>query len=270
MPTPRFQPVTLPYNRAVATSDGARSTGGFDDAGRALPSEMLPDTITYGGIQFALAPAGANTPDAVVAQGQTLSLPAGSFTRVYVLAASADGDQQATFRVGNIPTTVTVQDWSGFIGQWDDRLWKTVELPPPAEPATDDSTLAQALAQARQRLNETIDTSRAAQRTRRILARIRERGPITREEYAGLVPGFIKRAPVAWFASHRHTPEGANEAYAYSYLFAYALDVPSGARTLTLPTNHNVRVLAVTVAEEPPSVEAAQPLYDVLGRRSGG
>jgi len=244
---PRSQSVTLPYDRAVATGDGAQSTGGFDEAGQALPAEMLPTTVAYDGIRFDLAPAAADRPNAVVAHGQTIPLPAGRFTRLYLLAASADGDQHATFRVGDTPVDLTVQDWGGFIGQWDNRIWKTVELPPPPEPAAD-------------------DTTRTAQRARRILARIRERGPITREEYDGLVPGFIKRAPVAWFASHRHTPEGANEPYAYSYLFAYAVDVPAGARTLTLPDNDKIRVLAVTVSDEGPGVRPAQPLYDTLTR----
>src|SRR5437879_13140175 len=33
--------------------------------------------------------------------------------------------------------------------------------------------------------------------------------------------------------------------YAYSYLFAYALDVAPGARTLTLPDNDRIRILAI-------------------------
>ena len=80
----------------------------------------------------------------------------------------------------------------------------------------------------------------------------------------GIVPGFIKRTPVAWFASHRHTADGVNEAYAYSYLFAYAVDVPAGARTLTLPNNDRIRILAMTVANEGGHVNPAQPLYDDL------
>ena len=111
---------------------------------------------------------------------------------------------------------MTIQDWGGFIGQWDDRTW--------SRPAKDDSY----------------------------------------GDYTGLAPGFIKRAPVAWFASHRHTAGGANEYYAYSYLFAYTLDVPLGAKTLTLPDNDKIRVLAVTMASEESGVSPAQPLYDVL------
>ena len=51
-------------------------------------------------------------------------------------------------------------------------------------------------------------------------------------EFAGLTPGYVKPAPVAWFASHRHATDGSNDPYAYSYLFAYAIDIPAGATTL--------------------------------------
>ena len=67
--------------------------------------------------------------------------------------------------------------------------------------------------------------------------------------------------------SHRITtpPAGLNEPYEYSYLFAYAIDLPAGAKTLTLPANDKIRIFAVSVAEEPAVVRPAQPLYDVLG-----
>ncbi len=39
---------------------------------------------------------------------------------------------------------------------------------------------------------------------------------------------------------------------------------------LTLPDNANIRVLAVSVAEENPEVKPAQPLYDVLGAIASG
>src|SRR5581483_3682927 len=53
--------------------------------------------------------------------------------------------------------------------------------------------------------------------------------------------GFIKRDPLAWFCSHRHDTNGQDLIYQYSYLFKYRLDVPSGAKTLTLPKNPNIR-----------------------------
>ncbi len=110
------------------------------------------------------------------------------------------------------------------------------------------------------------DRSPAARRARRFRANVKGHGPIIRTEtvYAGLKPGYIKRAPVAWFASHNHAADGSNEPYSYSYLFAYA--VALRARALTLPDNPRIRVLAITVAEEAPEVHPAQPLYDTLER----
>lgn len=239
IPVPQSQPVALPHNLSAASADGQKSDGqksvaGFDADGRALPAELLPAGIDYAGIRFKLAPAGK--PNAIAAKGQSIALPAGNFNRVYLLAASAEGDQQATFRVGNNATQLTIQDWSGFIGQWDTRTWKKNQVTlPPRHGASPD----------------------APPRTRTTL------------EYTGLTPGFIKRAPVAWFASHRHTANGVNEPYVYSYLFAYALDLPAGAKTLVLPENDKIRILAVSVARESSAVEPAQPLYDTLERPPG-
>ena len=85
-------------------------------------------------------------------------------------------------------------------------------------------------------------------------------------EMTGIAPGYIKRAPVAWYASHRHTPDGKNEAYAYSYLFAYAIDVPANAKTLRLPNNDQVRIMAITGSNEIANVQPAGALYDTLER----
>jgi alpha-mannosidase len=225
------QPVKLDYDLAAASNDGTNSVSGFASDGRALPAEMLPAELAFSGVEFNLAPARTGTPDAVVAKGQTIQLPAGKFNRVYVLAASADGDQKVAFRVGEKAVDATIQDWGGFIGQWDNRIWQSREVPVPAR----------AGAPARTRTDPY-------------------------GEMVGLKPGFIKRAQVAWFASHRHTAGGANEPYAYSYLFAYPLDVPAGATTLTLPDNQNIRILAISVAQEGATARPAQPLYDTLER----
>lgn len=143
---------------------------------------------------------------------------------------------------------MTVQEWGGYIGQWDNRLWRKVELPTPPEPAASDSSLE-------------------AQRARRIRAWVAANGQRTTDEFTGtIVPGYVKPAPVAWFASHRRDSDGANEPYAYAYLLAYAVDLPEVASTLTLPDDPAVRVLAVTAAGDAGGVRPAQPLYDTLQR----
>jgi alpha-mannosidase len=233
---PRSVPVRIPYDLDATGPHGEKSRADFDGAGRSLPSEMLPSFIQYGGAIFELA-SGASA-NALVARGQTINLPKGKFTRLYVLAASADGDRRATFRVGERAFDVDVQDWGGFIGQWDARQWRAGErqVPPGASAET--------------------------------AARIRE--PYYRNdpyaEMTGIRPAFIKPAPIAWFASHRHNAQGASEAYSYSYLFAYALDIPPGANSFTLPVDDRVRVMAVTVSDEGGRVRPAQALFDTLER----
>ncbi len=217
IPAVRSVPVTLRYDLAAATDDGAKSQGGFDGKGNALPAEMLPSQIRFNDVQFQLASAKTGAPNAVVAKGQTIDLPAGHYNRVYILAASADGDQKATLRLGDTAVELNVEDWGGFIGQWDDRQWTSKDT------SHDDYG-----------------------------------------EMIGIKPGYIKRADLAWYCSHHHNAAGENVPYRYSYLFAYPVDLPPGARTVTLPENDKIRILAISLADENPAVKPAQPLYDVL------
>src|ERR1700761_834723 len=85
---------------------------------------MLPSKSEFNGFDFELASAATGTQNAVVPKGQTLHLPEGHFNRVYILAASTSGDQHATFRAGQKAADLVIQDWGGFIGQWDTLLWK--------------------------------------------------------------------------------------------------------------------------------------------------
>jgi len=125
IPPVRSVPVALHYDVATATSDGTRSQAGFDGQGNALPEEMLPPEIAFNGVRFQLAPAKTAAANAVTPKGQTLDLPAGNYNRVYILAASAEGDQKATFEVASKKVDLDIQNWGGFIGQWDDRLWSS-------------------------------------------------------------------------------------------------------------------------------------------------
>ena len=161
--------------------------------------------------------------------GDALLYPAECFLialdrhRVYLLAASAAGDQNVTFDVGGKKTDLKIEDWGGFIGQWDDRVWSSNDV-------------------AHDNYGQMI----------------------------GLKPGFIKRADLAWYCSHHHDAAGKNVPYAYSYLFAYAIDVQPGATTLKLPNNSNVRILAISAVDENPEVKPARPLYDVLPSPNSG
>ena len=213
----RSAPISLNYDLATASNDDAQAMVGFDGNGNSLPAEMLPEQISFNDVQFHLAPAKTGVPNALSARGQTVDLPAGSYNRVYVLATSYEGDQKTSFEVAGRKTELNIQDWSGFIGQWDDRQWSSK------------------------------DTSKD------------DYG-----EMIGLKPGYIKRADLAWYCSHHHNSAGENIPYSYSYLFAYAIPLPNGAKILRLPDNNKIRILAISVANEDSAVVPVQPLYDVL------
>ncbi len=107
-----------------------RPAGSTAKATRCRP-KCCPRKSRFNDVQFQLAPAKTGAPNAVVAKGQTIDLPAGHYNRVYVLAASADGDQKASFKLGASDRDLTIQDWGGFIGQWDDRQWIAKDIPSP-------------------------------------------------------------------------------------------------------------------------------------------
>ncbi|HKB78677.1 MAG TPA: glycoside hydrolase family 38 C-terminal domain-containing protein [Thermoanaerobaculia bacterium] len=214
--------VAQPRSMPVAMATGTWPI--FDAAGRRPAIEMLPAVVDDGGVRFTVAPA-------IVPHGQRIALPPGA-ARVHVLAA-ADGDRDAAFGVGNGTEQTTIEDWTGFIGQWDTRKWITkIEDAPPRPDAPPDAPV----------------------RKRHVL------------EMTGITPGFIKRAPVAWFASHRHDADGSNEPYDYSYLFDASFAVPQTARSITLPDDAKIRIVAITATDEPAPVVPAQPLYDTLAR----
>jgi alpha-mannosidase len=242
---PRWQSVQLNYNLSVASNDDTKVTGGgMDGKGDTLPAEMLPGQIDYDGIGFKLAPHATDKPDAITAIGQQISLPTGSFNRVYILAASSDGDQTARFRVGDQSTELKVEAWNGFVGQWDTRIWKERTERDWATSANHAVWPAEDMVQ-----REGAPPS-----------------PHYPEDYVGLQSGYIKPASLAWYASHHHTPDGLNEPYQYSYLFAYVLDLPKTAHTLTLPNNGKIRILAISVANVAPALKPAVPLHETLSR----
>jgi alpha-mannosidase len=219
--TTETRPVLLGYDRCVTSRDGEKGVRGFDAEGRCLPAEMLPAEIVYRGLAFELGPAAGGRPDAVACAGQTVRLPPGRFNRLYLLAA-ADGERAAAIGIDGKPTPLTFQDWGGFIGQWDTRLWK---------------------------------------------GQVAERAFEWPYPFLGLRPAYIRPAPVAWFCSHRHSADGQNEPYRYCYLFAHAIDLPAGARTLTLPQDDHVLIFAAVVAKEAATgTQPAQPLLDELRR----
>lgn len=119
--SPVSKPLTLDYNVNVVSADGQAATGGFDQRGYFIPRELYPATLNYRNIAFNLGPAGGN--NAVICQGQKISLPQEKgMTKVYLLAASAQGDAGADFMVDGQARRINVAAGAEFVGQADSRF----------------------------------------------------------------------------------------------------------------------------------------------------
>lgn len=215
----RSTPLTLPFNRDIISADEDRSDGAIDGEGRSFPSEMLPATLTVDGVEFHTGPREKGAHNAIAGLGQTITFPPGRFTHISLLMASTE-NAETVFRVGDQPVSIRVQSWTGFVGQWDDRLW--------------DRSFAE------------IDSR-------------------TEGNVVGFTPGYINRAEIAWFATHRHHPTEGNEAYRFSYLFKHDIPLPAGAKSITLPNDPRIHILAATLVERQGAIaKPAAPLYDTL------
>jgi alpha-mannosidase len=128
------QPVEIPYNADVISSDENREDGIMFN-GRSLPAELLPDFIESEGIRFKIGSKEDEQNNAVVCGGQTIPLPARSYTKLYLLAAAAN-DTRADFYVDGQPTALGIQRWTGYVGQFYNRILspdqdKVVEMKEP-------------------------------------------------------------------------------------------------------------------------------------------
>ncbi len=241
---PVSTPVTLPLNFGGVTPRSSPSAGAFDRTGGSYPEELWPALVTSNGVHFTL---GTGRSRMVSCEGQTIALPAGSHNCLYVLAASANGDKSGVFTVhapvenyivsnrlsntmptGEHKTMLKVQDWQALTGQWYSRVLHN----DPADPATfgpgtgypdpnwDSSLILAGMSVKSVRLGRVTGIER-------------------------LTPGFVKRDPVAWVGTHRHDANG-DLPYCFCYLFQYALDLPAGATSVTLPHNPDIRIAAMT------------------------
>lgn len=117
------QPISLDFDVDVASANTNREDGAMDAEGRTFPAEMLPATLVREGIEFRLGPTGPGEKNALEARGQRIDLPDG-FNHVHILAAAA-GDISDRIKVGAESAPFIVPGWTGFIGQWDNRLWNS-------------------------------------------------------------------------------------------------------------------------------------------------
>lgn len=110
------KPVSLPYNQDVFSHDDNRSDGSFN-YNFTYPAELIPDEITSEGICFKMGEKTDEQSNAISCDGQSIKLPDGNYNKIYILAAS-DEDTGAKFIIDGNPRSLSIQNWSGYIGQF--------------------------------------------------------------------------------------------------------------------------------------------------------
>lgn len=106
----------LPFDRKCFSPNGFRGWADFSE-GYSYAAELLPDDgIDVDGIEFVFGEKDAE--NGLSCKGDTLTLPKGKFNKLYLLAASANGDRTAGFTVGDKLQYLKVCDYNGFYGQW--------------------------------------------------------------------------------------------------------------------------------------------------------
>ena len=189
-------PVALEYDKRVTTPCGEFGAAEFGK-GISIPEELFDKTVKCGGIEFVMGDKGKA--NAVACRGQKIRMPEQT-KKAYVLAASADGDREATFTAGRSKITFNVPDFSGNVGCWD--------------------------------------------------------------QVAAGDKAFIKRETVGVSYSHSHDKDG-DRLYKFANVFMYEIDM-NNARTLTLPKDENIIVLAVTASDNAHKAKPTKPLYDTV------
>jgi alpha-mannosidase len=244
-PPASFQstPLDLPFNLDGVSTDANRADGDFDGRKQTLAGELLPPDLWLDGFPFKLGSSAPGALNVLAPKGDSIPIPRGVYNRVYMLAAAVDGDATTTIDVGaKAPQKIIVREWQGPIGQWDSRL---------KEPRQLREVYVAPMTRGQSWTAEAIQNGMV----------------VSYDPATGVVsgidqirPGFVKRDEVAWVGTHRHGPDG-NQPYIASYIFAYAIDLPPGAREIRLPNDPRIRIFAMTVVHDPYHFWPATALY---------
>lgn len=87
--------------------------------------------------------------------------------------------------------------------------------------------------------------------------------------HEGHTKGYLKDAEVAYVGTHRHS-SADDEAYEFTYMFKYGIDIPKGATELVLPDDENIVVFAATAVAEGPQAEPACCLFRTGNKPENG
>jgi alpha-mannosidase len=206
-------PLELKMNTRVTTSDNDRFNGEFDVLGNSIPEELLPEEINSEGVVFKLKnEANEIKNERKRRSGNSAVIPKGDTINLPV------GDFNRIYLLAaateDTQGTFKVDDKEVTLGiQYYTGFIGNWYFPVFDRPMKGSLTVDE----------------------------------IKLIKYA---PAFLKQDNIAWIGTHRHNMKGTNEAYTYCYLYKYAIDLPKGAKTLVLPNNDKIRIMAITLSKD--------------------
>ncbi len=127
--------LTLPYNEDLVSFDHNRSDANsinnntidmFLFKSRSYPAELFPTNIISEGIEFQMGSTADLASNVMACKGQTIKLPEGKYNKAYLLAVGEE-DVAGNFQIGEKEKELNIQKWTGFIGQFYDRLLSTAQ-----------------------------------------------------------------------------------------------------------------------------------------------
>ncbi|MHA1148171.1 MAG: alpha-mannosidase [Promethearchaeota archaeon] len=77
----------------------------------------------------------------------------------------------------------------------------------------------------------------------------------------GVEPGYITRARLEWFATHTYKA-GKIQAYRFGYLYTIKLNIPKDAKSLILPDDFRIYIMAMTASQQKVNIQNNQILND--------
>lgn len=222
--TPRNVALSLPFDIPAASSGKGKTDGSFDATGRSYPGERFPQVLESGGVTFRLGSVTNSGATALACAGQSLPLPKAPLSEGQWLYLLAAAETDSTINLTFVGKKGKITSPPLLIQKWDGYIgqWDT----------------------------------------RLWKGDVPETGGEWKNEYLGLTPGYIKRQPIAWYADHLRLKSGADDPYRFCYLFRYAVRIPSGTQSITLPRNPGVRIFAATLSTQSGDAKTAYPLYD--------
>ncbi len=114
--------VGLKFDTDVISTNAKRGDGAMVE-GLAYPAEQVPARVTVEGVVFAMGKTGDGEKNAVACRGQEVKVDAKAGEDMLYVLAAADGDVEADVMVDGAATRVKFQDWKGYVGLWDRRVW---------------------------------------------------------------------------------------------------------------------------------------------------